>query len=199
MTLTDGQGGSGGLSMGDLYEAWNRFRTRLKKSGELEQYAAVVELQERGALHLHAITTGSYIKQARLSELAREAGFGKVADIREIKATAAESDKKSIAYSTKEMAGYLSKQKAAALLVKTNKRRRPLRVSKGWGMSLGEAESIWAEAMAAKTGKVMQNPELLHPWAYIQAYADGTLRVKIGQERTMHRPPGATSWLKAVA
>lgn len=33
-----------GMNLVELYAAWNRMRTALKKSGELSQYCAVVEL-----------------------------------------------------------------------------------------------------------------------------------------------------------
>jgi len=124
MTLTDGTGGD--LAACDFYDAWNRLRTRLRKRGLLSEYAAVMETTQAGALHLHALTTGRYIAQKRLSEYAQQAGFGKVADIRAVRAGegSGEGDKRSAAYVSKELAGYLSKQKTDALRSKTATRRR---------------------------------------------------------------------------
>lgn len=129
MTLTDGP--TGAMTVADLYEAWNRLRTRLRKAGLLHEFAAVLEVQQRGALHLHVLQTGKFIEKNRLKGMARAAGFGRCTDIREVKRGAADGARGSASYSAKQLAGYLSKQNAEALAAKTNKRRRPLRTSRG--------------------------------------------------------------------
>jgi hypothetical protein len=57
LTLTDGSRGE--MTVADFYVAWNRLRVRLardRKGGAfVKEYAAVVEVQKRGALHLHVL------------------------------------------------------------------------------------------------------------------------------------------------
>ena len=46
LTLTDGSSdsdGNGLMTVADVYEAWNRFRTDLKKKGYIKEYCAVLE------------------------------------------------------------------------------------------------------------------------------------------------------------
>jgi len=87
MTLTDN--GDGAMTVADFYAAWNRLRVRLRRSRKggpyVTEYAAVLEVQQRGALHLHVIQTGRYIRQRELAEMAVAAGFGRCTDIREVK------------------------------------------------------------------------------------------------------------------
>jgi hypothetical protein len=88
---------------------------------------------------------------------------------------------------TKQLAGYLTKQAAAALGEKTAVRRRPLRTSRGWagGLTLRETERQLAEelryAIAAQhdTG----------PFAFVQVLANGSVLIRIG-ERTEIQLPG---------
>lgn len=175
MTLTDGTGGD--LAARDVYEAWNRLRTRLRKRGLLSEYAAVMETTQAGALHLHALTTGSYIPQKRLSEFAQQAGFGKVADIRAVRAGegTGDGDKRSAAYVSKELAGYVSKQKTDALRSKTAARRRPFRCSRGWGLSMVEAERLVAQAWADDAGRGEPDSG---PWLLIHRRSDGSLSLR---------------------
>ena len=177
MTLTDGSKGRGRMTVADVYTAWNRLRVRLKKAGLLDQFAAVLEVQRRGALHLHVLSTGAYIHQPRLVGMAKAAGFGLCTDIREITKDAGEASEASAAYASKQMAGYLTKQNAEALTAKTNKRRRPLRTSRGWGLSLREALAMltteWLEATETERD--------IGPWAFVQVLPDGDLFVRIGE------------------
>lgn len=152
MTPTDGP--KGAMTVADFYEAWNRLRVRLRKAGLIREFAAVLEVQgKRGALHLHALQTGDYIQKDRLNGMAKAAGFGRCADIREVKREAGSDATASADYAVKQMAGYLSKQNAAALSAKTNKRRRPLRTSRGWGLSMTEALRLLS-AQQLKRGEV---------------------------------------------
>jgi hypothetical protein len=149
LTLTSP--GQESLTTKGLYEAWNRVRTTLRKSGELDEYLAVVELQERdgGAPHLHIIATGEYVAQRRLSELASGAGFGPIADIRAVRGTGPRSAGmylvKSLAqYATKANAGALAERVKADGNGKTT-RVRPVRLSRGWypgGMKAAQKHAL---------------------------------------------------------
>jgi hypothetical protein len=63
------------------YDGLNRLRVRLKKAGLIREFAAVMEVQKRGALHLHVLQTGEYIQKSRLKGMAKAAGFGRCTDI----------------------------------------------------------------------------------------------------------------------
>jgi hypothetical protein len=88
-----------------VYDAWNRLRTRLTRERGggryVNEYAAVVEVQTRGALHLHVLMTGRYVPQRKLVGMAMDAGFGRCTDIREVKRSAAGDAPGSSAYVTK--------------------------------------------------------------------------------------------------
>jgi hypothetical protein len=149
LTLTSPGGDP--LSTRGLYEAWNRVRTTLRKSGELEEYLAVVELQERdgGAPHLHILATGEYVAQRRLSELANGAGFGPIADIRAVRGTGPRS---AGMYLVKSLAQYATKANAGALAERVQAdgggkqtRVRPVRLSRGWypgGMKAAQTHAL---------------------------------------------------------
>lgn len=139
MTLTDGSAGR--MTVPELGAAWNRLAVRLRREKLLTQYALAVELQpKRGALHLHALTTGSYIPQRSLSDWSSVAGFGRVADIRAVKQ---EEATKVVSYASK-MASYAAKGgiQGDALKQRGAKRARPIRSSRGWypgGLRAAEA------------------------------------------------------------
>lgn len=147
MTLTDGADAA--LDVAGLYSAWKRMAGRLRYRGLLDQYAFSVEVQKRGALHIHALVTGERkIPQAWLSQQAEAAGFGRIADIRQVPRTAL---RESIAAYTapgapkleaaQTIARYCAKAGAEALRDKSAKRLRPFRVSRGWkGGGLRAAE-----------------------------------------------------------
>lgn len=138
--------------MREVYEAWNRVRAALKSSGDLNEYASVIEFQERegqasgSAPHLHVLMTGRYIPQRRLSELAvgrvgtGSGRFGAITDIRAVRGTGSES---AVEYLTKQLAGemaaYVSKVKGEQLKKKRVEEAaakrvqvRPVRLSRGW-------------------------------------------------------------------
>ncbi len=186
LTLTDGTEGTGLLTVADFYERWNRFRVRMKRAGYISEFCAVLEVQERGALHLHVLLTGSaWLGQKRWAEAAAAAGFGRITDIREVKRGTANADHRSAFYVAKEMASYVSKQKAEALTEKTNLRKRPLRTSRGWSpMSLKQAE----QKAAANETKRPYDPEAIKtaqearkPWATIRTWGD-LLEVRFPEE-----------------
>lgn len=182
LTLTDGA--SGTMTVADLYKAWSKLRIKLRREGVLDQYAAVVETQERGALHLHCLATGSYVKQSKLAEFGSWAGFGPITDIREIKRDLPEDDKRAAAYVAKELAGYVSKG-AEALAEKTNVRRRPVRFSRGWGCSLGQAEELVTQQMCEERGVERDGG----PWVVVVKTPDGSLIVRGGEGLPRVVPP----------
>ncbi len=174
MTLTDDA--SGEMRVPDLYSAWNRLRLNLKRQGYLDQYAAAIELQERGALHLHVLATGTYLPVRKLSQLADRAGFGPVVDIRAVKGDGDEDAKNSAAYVAKELAGYVMKD-GKGLAEKTAVRRRPVRFSRDWGCSLGKAAEIIAAEIAEEKGQEADPG----PWEVVSVAPDGTLVRKGGK------------------
>jgi len=176
-TLTDGSAGE--MTVADVYRAWNRLSLALRRAGKLREYAACVETTKAGALHLHVLATGSYIKQSVLSERAARSGFGAVVDIRAVKDDA--QGARSARYISKELAGYITKQKAEALSSKTAVRRRPLRTSRGWGVSLRAAEKLLAEQEGG------EGERDVGPWLLVLALPDGSLRIRGGREE--HETP----------
>ncbi len=184
MTLTDGSGGQ--MTVADLYKSWNRLALALRREGVLREYAAVVETTEGGALHLHLLATGEFIPQRRLSALAARSGFGRVADVRAVKNDV--EGERAAAYIAKEVAAYVSKGKAEALASKTAQRRRPLRTSRGWGLSLAAAEKLLAAERATEGAE-----RDVGPWLHLQALADGSLRVRGGGDDLPRLLPPETS------
>jgi hypothetical protein len=185
LTLTDGSRGD--MTVADFYAAWNRLRGRLareRKSGAyMKEYAAVVEVQQRGALHLHVLMTGRYVPQRQLAQMAAEAGFGRCTDIREVRPVARAGSRGSAEYVTKQLTSYLTKQGATALSAKTNLRRRPLRTSRGWGdgMNMQRALRLLSQGWMEDAGKERDEG----PFAFVQALPSGDLLVRVagGWER----------------
>lgn len=143
------------MKIADLSASWNRMRTRLKDEGKLDQYASVVECTSRGRPHLHVVFTGEFVPQRRLSGWAEKAGFGRVADIRQVDFQASGS-KAAAEYVAKELAGYVSKAKGEAVGKLVAKRRRPLRTSRGWypgGMKRAEKELLEEAEFEADLGE----------------------------------------------
>jgi len=182
------------MNVADFYKAWNRLRVTLARERPggpyMKEYAAVVETQVRGALHLHVLMTGRYVPQRKLVGMAMAAGFGRCTDIREVRRVARDGAKGSADYVTKQLAGYLTKQSAVALAAKTNKRRRPLRTSRGWGdgITMRRATRLLAEAWVEETGKDPDNG----PFAFVQVLSGGDALVRVGAEWERHLAPSAT-------
>lgn len=132
-----------GLTLREVSEAWNRLMATLRPSGEISDYLVVIESggEARPVPHLHALTVGKFIPQARLSALAERAGYGPICHI-----TAVDEgqDGDAGAYMGKQLAGelvgYLAKGEAARLDADGDgdgdgeKRRqvRPVRLSRGF-------------------------------------------------------------------
>jgi hypothetical protein len=181
-----------GLTMRELYCSWDRLRAALRKSGELREYLAVVELTEQGAPHLHVIATGKYIEQRRLAGLAERAGFGRVADIRAVRGTGSRS---ATGYMVKSLARYATKSSVELLAAKAaresiGKRRqvRPVRMSRRWYPGgLGAAE----RAVVAEANSDQERDADPGPWFLVQRREDGSVAVlsrpKLVSEQA---PPG---------
>lgn len=81
-------------SFQEFSEHWKRLSLRIgRRFGRIE-YAAVVELQDRGSPHLHVLLRGPFIPRPWLAKAARDVGFGRALDIRR---------------PTSDLAGYLTK------------------------------------------------------------------------------------------
>lgn len=148
LTLTDGSGGHGTMTSQELARAWNKLRGRLRRRKKLGPYVKVVELQERGALHLHVLIAAGaegYIAQRDLSELALASGFGPICDVREIDEDGAESiaayvtkgsrGERELAARAGTVSGYMAKLEAKRLKrarEKFGKRLRPIHFSNDW-------------------------------------------------------------------
>ena len=160
------------VEMRELYVAFNRLRTKLRRSGHLREYFAVVETTQAGALHLHVLATGRYLPQRELSKAAAAAGFGRVADIRAVTGT---GDGSAGAYLVKTLAGYATKANAARLATRGARRLRPVRTSRAWypgGMA--EAEREVGRRMAAELS-LAPDPG---PWLFVVKGGDGALHVR---------------------
>jgi hypothetical protein len=173
------------MTYAELGESWNRVRSILKKNGLLKEYVSVVELQERGAPHLHVIATGEYIPQKQLAQWASASGFGAVTDIRAVRGT---GPKSITGYVLKqlshELAGYVTKakteelKKRAAEDGKTKRKQvRPVRPSKNWYPGgFAAAEKVALANLAAQMGRE-EGPKDEGPWFVVLKRADGTTSV----------------------
>jgi hypothetical protein len=175
----------------DLYVCWDRLRAALRRVSKknplprLREYALVVEAQARGALHIHVLCTGEYVEQTELCELALNAGFGKISDIRCIhdpRGQAKRERKTSPEDAAWYLAKYLSKSQGAgasgdrweALVARSARRVRPVRVSRGWGCSMGKARTLIVEERRASQQKEGHaTPETSGPWVVLVARDDG--------------------------
>lgn len=169
LTLTDGTP-HGTMTVQQLSEAWDDLARLLRRGGPapsrpsrgsgraaqeqwrkqckarrsfLSDYVVVLEVGTRGQRrwHAHVVYTGRYIPQRRLSAWARQCGFGRVVDVREVAAGNAEE----IAAYAAKLAWYGAKAAEAVAKMKgrTVKRLRPIRPSRGWypgGMRQVEAD-----------------------------------------------------------
>jgi hypothetical protein len=82
VTLTSGADESPAESLARLSGRWKAFHQRMvRRFGQLE-YVAVIELQDRGAPHLHVLVRSPFIPQTWLATNAAQVGFGRIADVR---------------------------------------------------------------------------------------------------------------------
>ena len=154
------------------YVAFNRLRTKLRRSGHLREYFAVVETTQAGALHLHVLATGRYLPQRELSKAAAAAGFGRVADIRAVTGTGDGSARR---VPRQDAGGLRDEGDAARLATRGARRLRPVRTSRAWypgGMA--EAEREVGRRMAAELS-LAPDPG---PWLFVVKGGDGALHVR---------------------
>jgi hypothetical protein len=85
MTLTSPGTESPEESLAELTERWKRLSLRIGRRFGRFEYAAIVELQDRGSPHLHLIMRGPFMPFPWLAKAAREVGFGPMVDIRQPK------------------------------------------------------------------------------------------------------------------
>ena len=194
ITLTDG---TGDMDLPALYTAWNRLRTKLRRRGVLNEYAAVVEATAGGRLHLHVIATGRYIRQRTLAREAEAAGFGRIAHIKELRKGRA------FDRAARYMAKYLSKQeegseRAAAVASAATTRMRPVRTSRGWGMTVREAERIVVERWIAARGGTPALPVQDATWVMVTA-ADASDRFRVWHGREELSPDELAALLHDIA
>jgi hypothetical protein len=141
LTLTDTA--EGGATVPEFSRSWQKLTQRLQRRGLLGDWAAVKEVQERGALHFHALMAegergGGFIPQADLSEMAAAVGFGSITDIRlvrpagEPRALVEYLTKQAVTNEAMELARYCTKQTADRLADLGAQRVRPVNLSRSW-------------------------------------------------------------------
>jgi hypothetical protein len=89
MTLTSPGSESPEHSLAEFTERWKRLNLRIRRRFGPFEYAAVVELQDRGSPHLHVVFRGPFIPFAWLAKTAADVGFGQMVDIRRPRSTLA--------------------------------------------------------------------------------------------------------------
>lgn len=162
-----------------LYLAFNKLCLKLRRSGELLQYLAVLETTAgtNGCpplLHLHVLASGSYIRQSRLSELWAWATDGK-ARVTDIRAVRGVGDDSAAGYLVKQLAYYCTKSQVAQLEQPAGGRSRPVRCSRGWlPGGFTAAEKAVAQLMAEEQGR---DPDP-GPWLFVSRRGDGSLSVR---------------------
>lgn len=113
---------------------WKRLRLRIERRWGKFEYFIVVEPQKRGHAHLHVLIRGPrYLPQRQLAAMARECGFGRVADIKQ---------------GHRRLAGYLAKYLTKTLDLTpadAGKYFRRVRMSRGWvDQPAWEPERHWS-------------------------------------------------------
>lgn len=170
LTLTDGRGD---MTSADVAAAWRRFSLRLKRRGLLGETFTSLEATKKGRLHLHAVVIesergGGFIDN--LGDLAAASGFGKVADVREVKTGGGKAKtvaqyltKGGVAAEATKLASYLTKtaNTDGELREKLGERLRPVNVSRGFlggGLAATEKEicRYFAEAAEAEVPEVWE-------------------------------------------
>lgn len=164
--------GKGGMTLVELAKGWNRFMTPYRRkradgSRQVEAYAAVVEFQQRGEPHLHALLAGP--EYLPLGELRRRAvgrkgsqgRFGPRVGIEEVESRESQSE-----YLSKfealavDLAGYLTKGRAEGFHREGRQRIRPVWASGDWYPGgLGAAEAVVKKRWAEEAGE-SERPEV---------------------------------------
>lgn len=169
-----------GMDRRALYVAFNKLRVKLRRSGELSEYLAVLETTtgRNGTaplLHLHLLATGRYIRQARLCRLWSWATDDR-ARITDIRAVRGVGEQSAAGYLVKQLASYCVKANADRLQEQEGGRLRPVRCSRGWlPGGFTAAEKAVASLVAEEHGGGELDPG---PWLYVIRRADGSLVVR---------------------
>ncbi len=169
-----------GMDRRALYLAFNKLCVKLRRSGELSEYLAVLETTagRKGTaplLHLHLLATGRYIRQARLSRLWSWAtnNQARVTDIRAVRGVGEQS---AAGYLVKQLASYCVKANAQKVQEPGGARLRPVRCSRGWlPGGFTAAEKAVGRLVAEEHGGAEPDPG---PWLYVIRRADGSLTVR---------------------
>lgn len=169
-----------GMDRRALYLAWNKLCVKLRRSGELSEYLAVLETTagRNGTaplLHLHVLATGRYVRQARLSRLWEWATDGK-ARITDIRAVRGVGEHSAAGYLVKQLASYCAKANVEQLQTHGGRRVRPVHCSRGWYPGgFTAAERAVGRLMAEEYGTGESDPG---PWLFVIRCADGSLVVR---------------------
>lgn len=147
LTLTDKSRAE--LDFGALHQRWSSLAKALRRRGWMAGYAQTVELQQRGALHPHAIVRvpddlvpflregGSERRNKRqyrwhfseLVPLVQAHGFGQMCDFAVVSGG---NFNETVGYAVKSLSRYATKQSAAQLKAAGATRLRPVRASTDW-------------------------------------------------------------------
>lgn len=179
---------------------WKRLTTELRRGDMLDAYAAVVETQKRGALHLHVLLTGNRrisnkrkrnkktgkLEDSDLFQLCERVGFGQ-ADIRAVEPSKNDTPERVAYYHAKDLCHYLTAKKAEALAEKAGSRVRPFRLSQGKRTpfssefpTLKAAEEHLAERIRrdiAETNGEDPGERDAGPWVMAVKRADGSVQL----------------------
>ncbi len=164
----------------DLYLAFNKLCVKLRRTGELSEYLAVLETTAgkngtRPLLHLHLLATGRYIRQARLSRLWAWATEDR-ARITDIRAVRGVGEQSSAGYLVKQLASYCVKAHTDQLSAHGGSRLRPVRCSRGWAPGgFTAAERAVARLVAEEHGTGEPDPG---PWLFVVRRFDGSIWVR---------------------
>lgn len=145
-TLTSPGDESAEESYHQLAARWKRFHLALQRRYPAMQfeYFKVVERQLRGHAHLHVLSRGPYIHWRWLREAARNAGFGRIADVRQVGSRAAHYVSK---YLAKDMGGTRDRLGLSPL----PRWHRRATWSKGWAPNFNAKRAEWLSQLGVSS------------------------------------------------
>lgn len=209
ITLTDE---SGDMDVAAVTDAWKWLVGRLRTSRKgrrrptggwasrprpsyLREYAITIEAHRSGALHLHGLLTGQFIPQTWLTLQARDAGFGRVSWISEVRPGGAGDLARYLAPAVgidvgseveaavrrMTVARYMTQAEKwglAPVAARSARRLRPVRLSRGWpGGTLTQAEGDLIALMFAGQDRDPGEFELWgESWLYAELEAEQVRR-----------------------
>jgi len=145
------------LTLPSLAKTWNRTNLALRRSIDMACYALTVEVQARGALHIHVVAAVPHDVAAMmraagqrkrtpaqygfhfdfLVPLAERLGWGPVCDAQAMR----EGADQAAAYAVKSLAGYATKG-SSLIDGFSYERLRPFRTSQDWPVSFTEVKAM---------------------------------------------------------